>query len=99
MGGVTFADWPPVNYVFLLTLCRSAACGYEVVALGTGNFNTRGGVSPNGRVLHDSHAAVTARRSLMRLVTAARRISECHVITNNNKSSILLFSCNFKACF
>uniref|UniRef100_A0A3B5M714 Uncharacterized protein n=1 Tax=Xiphophorus couchianus TaxID=32473 RepID=A0A3B5M714_9TELE len=38
--------------------------GCEVVALGTGNFNTK--VSSNGRVVHDSHAVVTARRSLMR---------------------------------
>ncbi|XP_066524041.1 adenosine deaminase domain-containing protein 1 isoform X2 [Hoplias malabaricus] len=42
----------------------STAC--EVVALGTGSFNTKGSLVPNGRVLHDSHAVVTARRSLMR---------------------------------
>ncbi|XP_066524042.1 adenosine deaminase domain-containing protein 1 isoform X3 [Hoplias malabaricus] len=41
----------------------STAC--EVVALGTGSFNTKGSLVPNGRVLHDSHAVVTARRSLM----------------------------------
>ncbi|XP_072529706.1 adenosine deaminase domain-containing protein 1 [Salminus brasiliensis] len=40
--------------------------GCEVVALGTGNFNTKESLSPNGRILHDSHAVVTARRSLMR---------------------------------
>ncbi|KAI4899921.1 hypothetical protein NFI96_019496 [Prochilodus magdalenae] len=42
------------------------ATGYKVVALGTGNFNTKESLAPNGRVLHDSHAVVTARRSLMR---------------------------------
>ncbi|KAJ8015508.1 hypothetical protein DPEC_G00026860 [Dallia pectoralis] len=41
-------------------------CGCEVVALGTGDYNTKERASPNGRVLHDSHAVVTARRSLMR---------------------------------
>ncbi|XP_030622480.1 adenosine deaminase domain-containing protein 1 [Chanos chanos] len=40
--------------------------GYEVVALGTGSLNTKESASPNGRILHDSHAVVTARRSLMR---------------------------------
>ncbi|MCJ8735761.1 hypothetical protein PDJAM_G00251230 [Pangasius djambal] len=40
--------------------------GYEVVALGTGNYNTKESLAPNGRILHDSHAVVTARRSLMR---------------------------------
>ncbi|XP_041713443.1 adenosine deaminase domain-containing protein 1 [Coregonus clupeaformis] len=40
--------------------------GCEVVAIGTGNYNTKESATPNGRVLHDSHAVVTARRSLMR---------------------------------
>ncbi|MED6257663.1 hypothetical protein ATANTOWER_029192 [Ataeniobius toweri] len=40
--------------------------GCEVVALGTGNFNSKECVSSNGRVVHDSHGVVTARRSLMR---------------------------------
>uniref|UniRef100_A0A3Q4H989 Adenosine deaminase domain containing 1 (testis-specific) n=1 Tax=Neolamprologus brichardi TaxID=32507 RepID=A0A3Q4H989_NEOBR len=42
--------------------------GYEVVALGTGNFNTKESISSNGRIVHDSHAVVTARRSLMRFL-------------------------------
>ncbi|KAJ0049722.1 hypothetical protein NL108_000575, partial [Boleophthalmus pectinirostris] len=42
------------------------ANGCEVVALGTGNYNTRDNTLSNGRVVHDSHAVVTARRSLMR---------------------------------
>ncbi|XP_075705830.1 adenosine deaminase domain-containing protein 1 isoform X2 [Rhinoderma darwinii] len=38
---------------------------WEVVALGTGDFNF-GQNSPNdGRILHDSHAIVSARRSLL----------------------------------
>ncbi|KAI5626846.1 adenosine deaminase domain-containing protein 1 [Silurus asotus] len=40
--------------------------GCEVVAIGTGNYNTKQSLAPNGRILHDSHAVVTARRSLMR---------------------------------
>ncbi|CAN9514575.1 unnamed protein product [Ophioblennius macclurei] len=40
----------------------------EVVAIGTGNVNARRRESFNGRVLHDSHAVVTARRSLMRFL-------------------------------
>ncbi|XP_024861970.1 adenosine deaminase domain-containing protein 1 isoform X2 [Kryptolebias marmoratus] len=38
----------------------------DVVALGTGNFNAKECVSSDGRIVHDSHAVVTARRSLMR---------------------------------
>nr|XP_061832844.1 adenosine deaminase domain-containing protein 1-like [Nerophis lumbriciformis] len=38
----------------------------EVVAVGSGNYNVRESLSTNGRVVHDSHAVVTARRSLMR---------------------------------
>ncbi|KAG9345562.1 hypothetical protein JZ751_008706 [Albula glossodonta] len=40
--------------------------GCEVVAIGTGDFNTKESITLNGRILHDSHAVVTARRSLMR---------------------------------
>ncbi|XP_019596944.1 adenosine deaminase domain-containing protein 1 isoform X2 [Rhinolophus sinicus] len=38
---------------------------YEVVAIGTGEYNYSQGIKPDGRVLHDAHAAVTARRSLL----------------------------------
>uniref|UniRef100_A0A8C4WSA5 Adenosine deaminase domain-containing protein 1 n=1 Tax=Gopherus evgoodei TaxID=1825980 RepID=A0A8C4WSA5_9SAUR len=38
---------------------------YEVVALGTGEFNYSQCIHHDGRVLHDTHAAVTARRSLL----------------------------------
>nr|XP_015199388.1 PREDICTED: adenosine deaminase domain-containing protein 1 isoform X2 [Lepisosteus oculatus] len=40
--------------------------GYEVVAIGTGDTNTNQHATANGRLLHDSHAVVTARRSLLR---------------------------------
>lgn len=40
-----------------------------MVALGTGNHNTKESASSSGRIVHDSHAVVTARRSLMRLAT------------------------------
>uniref|UniRef100_A0A5F4W6S3 Adenosine deaminase domain-containing protein 1 n=1 Tax=Callithrix jacchus TaxID=9483 RepID=A0A5F4W6S3_CALJA len=38
----------------------------EVVAIGTGEYNYSQSIKPNGRVLHDTHAVVTARRSLLR---------------------------------
>ncbi|XP_065815032.1 adenosine deaminase domain-containing protein 1 [Labrus bergylta] len=44
------------------------ASGCEVVAFGTGNFNTKESASSCGRIVHDSHAVVTARRSLMRFL-------------------------------
>uniref|UniRef100_A0A673JGC4 Adenosine deaminase domain-containing protein 1 n=1 Tax=Sinocyclocheilus rhinocerous TaxID=307959 RepID=A0A673JGC4_9TELE len=44
------------------------AAGCEVVALGTGSSNTKSSPAPTGRILHDSHAVVTARRSLMRFL-------------------------------
>uniref|UniRef100_A0A663MI93 Adenosine deaminase domain containing 1 n=1 Tax=Athene cunicularia TaxID=194338 RepID=A0A663MI93_ATHCN len=39
---------------------------HEVVALGTGECNYSQCFQPCGRVLHDSHAIVTARRALLR---------------------------------
>lgn len=45
-----------------------AGSGFEVVAFGTGHVNTRESVVSTGRIVHDSHAVVTARRSLMRSV-------------------------------
>ncbi|XP_016058739.1 PREDICTED: adenosine deaminase domain-containing protein 1 isoform X2 [Miniopterus natalensis] len=38
---------------------------HEVVALGTGEYNYSQCIKPDGRVLHDTHAVVTARRSLL----------------------------------
>lgn len=45
-----------------------SANGCEVIALGTGNYNTRENTPSSGRIVHDSHAVVTARRSLMRFL-------------------------------
>ncbi|XP_057706574.1 adenosine deaminase domain-containing protein 1 [Corythoichthys intestinalis] len=42
--------------------------GCEVVAVGTGNYSTKESISTSGRMVHDSHAVVTARRSLMRFL-------------------------------
>ncbi|NP_001089899.1 adenosine deaminase domain-containing protein 1 [Xenopus laevis] len=39
---------------------------WEVVAIGTGEFNYGQSLQSDGRVLHDSHAMVVARRSLLR---------------------------------
>ncbi|KAM8971209.1 adenosine deaminase domain-containing protein 1 isoform 1-T1 [Sarcophilus harrisii] len=39
---------------------------HEVVAVGTGEYNYSQCIKPDGRVLHDTHAVVTARRSLLR---------------------------------
>ncbi|KAL8206996.1 UNVERIFIED_CONTAM: Adenosine deaminase domain-containing protein 1 [Gekko kuhli] len=42
---------------------------YEVVAIGTGEFNYSQCSHLDGRILHDSHSVVTARRSLLRCFT------------------------------
>uniref|UniRef100_A0A8D0GYY8 Adenosine deaminase domain-containing protein 1 n=1 Tax=Sphenodon punctatus TaxID=8508 RepID=A0A8D0GYY8_SPHPU len=39
---------------------------HEVVAVGTGEFNYSQCIHSDGRVLHDSHAVIIARRSLLR---------------------------------
>ncbi|XP_069781284.1 adenosine deaminase domain-containing protein 1 isoform X2 [Narcine bancroftii] len=39
---------------------------YEVVAIGTGERNCNDLLYSEGRIIHDSHAVVTARRSLLR---------------------------------
>ncbi|XP_048401534.1 adenosine deaminase domain-containing protein 1 isoform X2 [Stegostoma tigrinum] len=39
---------------------------YEVVAIGTGEMNCNDPLYSEGRIVHDSHAVVTARRSLLR---------------------------------
>ncbi|NXM31582.1 ADAD1 protein, partial [Oxyruncus cristatus] len=46
--------------------CLSSGGQHEVVALGTGECNYSRRLESCGRVLHDSHAIVTARRSLLR---------------------------------
>ncbi|NXO76263.1 ADAD1 protein, partial [Sitta europaea] len=49
-------------------IVEKGKCGgqHEVVALGTGECNYSRGFESFGRILHDSHAIVTARRSLLR---------------------------------
>ncbi|XP_075904139.1 adenosine deaminase domain-containing protein 1 isoform X2 [Nelusetta ayraudi] len=42
--------------------------GCTVVAVGTGDINAKESASSNGRIVHDSHAVVAARRSLMRFL-------------------------------
>uniref|UniRef100_A0A3Q0SSS6 Adenosine deaminase domain containing 1 (testis-specific) n=1 Tax=Amphilophus citrinellus TaxID=61819 RepID=A0A3Q0SSS6_AMPCI len=74
--------------------------GYEVVALGTGNFNTKESISSNGRILHDSHAVVTARRSLMRFLyrhllmyfSKNANLTEKSIFQQNSSSSSSLLS-------
>ncbi|XP_051901058.1 adenosine deaminase domain-containing protein 1 [Pristis pectinata] len=39
---------------------------YEVIAIGTGERNCNDPLCSEGRIVHDSHAVVTARRSLLR---------------------------------
>ncbi|EMP38575.1 Adenosine deaminase domain-containing protein 1 [Chelonia mydas] len=52
---------------FSLQFVKDLQAGqHEVVALGTGEFNYSQCIHHGGRVLHDTHAVVTARRSLLR---------------------------------
>uniref|UniRef100_A0ACB8E8T7 Uncharacterized protein n=1 Tax=Sphaerodactylus townsendi TaxID=933632 RepID=A0ACB8E8T7_9SAUR len=55
---------------------------YEVVAIGTGEFNYSQCSHLDGRVVHDSHAVVTARRSLLRFSTglASKQVAYTHVM-------------------
>uniref|UniRef100_A0A3P8RP68 Adenosine deaminase domain containing 1 (testis-specific) n=1 Tax=Amphiprion percula TaxID=161767 RepID=A0A3P8RP68_AMPPE len=85
-------------YLRLYTLAfLPPASGYEVVALGTGNFNTKESVSSNGRIVHDSHAVVTARRSLMRFLyrhllmffSKNASMTEKSIFQQNSSSSLL----------
>ncbi|XP_037531543.1 adenosine deaminase domain-containing protein 1 [Nematolebias whitei] len=71
--------------------------GCEVVALGTGNFNAKECGDSNGRTVHDSHAVVTARRSLMRFLyrhlllffSKNANLNEKSVFQHNSSSSLL----------
>lgn len=55
---------------------HTLAGGCTVVALGTGDTNANESASSNGRIVHDSHAVVAARRSLMRLEVTKFRCEE-----------------------
>ncbi|XP_030251256.1 adenosine deaminase domain-containing protein 1 isoform X1 [Sparus aurata] len=69
----------------------------EVVAFGTGNFNTKASASTSGRIVHDSHAVVTARRSLMRFLyrhllmffSKTANLKERSVFQHNSCSGLL----------
>ncbi|XP_039976689.1 adenosine deaminase domain-containing protein 1 isoform X2 [Xiphias gladius] len=71
--------------------------GFEVVALGTGNFSTKQSASSSGRIVHDSHAVVTARRSLMRFLyrnllmffSKTANLMEKSVFQQNSSSGLL----------
>ncbi|XP_053179666.1 adenosine deaminase domain-containing protein 1 [Scomber japonicus] len=73
------------------------AGGCEVVALGTGNFNTKESASMSGRIVHDSHAVVTARRSLMRFLyrhllmffSKTANLTEKSIFQQNSSSGLL----------
>ncbi|XP_026186731.1 adenosine deaminase domain-containing protein 1 [Mastacembelus armatus] len=73
------------------------ASGCEVVALGTGNLSTKESASSSGRILHDSHAVVTARRSLMRFFyrhllmyfSKTANLKEKTVFQQNSSSGLL----------
>ncbi|XP_023128367.2 adenosine deaminase domain-containing protein 1 [Amphiprion ocellaris] len=88
-----FSDCAGTTVAFIV----QTSSGYEVVALGTGNFNTKESVSSNGRIVHDSHAVVTARRSLMRFLyrhllmffSKNASMTEKSIFQQNSSSSLL----------
>ncbi|KAM9795524.1 adenosine deaminase domain-containing protein 1 [Neosynchiropus ocellatus] len=73
------------------------AAGCNIVALGSGNFNTNKLVSSCGRVIHDSHGVVSARRSLMRFLyrhllmfySKTANLSERSVFQQSGSSGLL----------
>ncbi|XP_071314295.1 adenosine deaminase domain-containing protein 1 isoform X1 [Trachinotus anak] len=76
--------------------------GCEVVALGTGNFNTKESASSSGRIVHDSHGVVTARRSLMRFLyrhllmffSKTANLTEKSIFQQNSSSGLLSLKSN-----
>ncbi|XP_029107572.1 adenosine deaminase domain-containing protein 1 [Scleropages formosus] len=63
MGGYPeFSSCGSTLAAFVIQSCTR----FDVVAIGTGDHNTRETVASDGRLLHDAHALITARRSLMR---------------------------------
>uniref|UniRef100_A0A3Q2DJY5 Adenosine deaminase domain containing 1 (testis-specific) n=1 Tax=Cyprinodon variegatus TaxID=28743 RepID=A0A3Q2DJY5_CYPVA len=90
-------DFLPTLDCFKSDLPQASATGCEVVALGTGNYNAKECVSANGRIVHDSHGVVTARRSLMRYLyrhllmyfSKNPSLSEKSVFTQNVNSNLL----------
>uniref|UniRef100_A0A3B5A2U4 Adenosine deaminase domain containing 1 n=1 Tax=Stegastes partitus TaxID=144197 RepID=A0A3B5A2U4_9TELE len=86
-----------LTFLTAAVIVAGSSCQCEVVALGTGNFNTKEGASSNGRLVHDSHAVVAARRSLMRFLYRHLRMffsknasmREQSIFQQNNNSSLL----------
>lgn len=78
--------------------------GCEVVALGTGNYNTRVTTSTSGRIVHDSHGVVTARRSLMRFLyrhllmffSRSAALKEKSIFQKNTSSDLLSLKSDIK---
>ncbi|CAG5988785.1 unnamed protein product [Menidia menidia] len=74
-----------------------SSSGYEVVALGTGTFGAKDCASSNGRIVHDSHAVVTARRALMRYLyrhlllffSKNASLSEKSIFEKNSRGDLL----------
>ncbi|XP_004606273.1 adenosine deaminase domain-containing protein 1 isoform X1 [Sorex araneus] len=64
---------------------------HEVVAIGTGEYNYSQCIKPDGRVLHDTHAVVTARRSLLSKNPA---MMEKSVFCTEPASNLLTFKQN-----
>nr|XP_057908803.1 adenosine deaminase domain-containing protein 1 isoform X2 [Doryrhamphus excisus] len=83
--------------VTVAAFVMQTSSGCEVVALGSGNYNAKESSSTNGRVVHDSHAVVTARRSLMRFFyqhllmfySKTPHLTEKSIFQHNNNSGLL----------
>ncbi|XP_037636818.1 adenosine deaminase domain-containing protein 1 [Sebastes umbrosus] len=88
-----FSPCAGTTAAFIIQTCS----GCEVVALGTGNFNTKESASSSGRIVHDSHAVVTARRSLMRFLyrhllmffSKTANLTEKSIFQQNSSSGLL----------
>ncbi|KAM9385709.1 LOW QUALITY PROTEIN: adenosine deaminase domain-containing protein 1 [Pholidichthys leucotaenia] len=88
-----FSDCAGTTAAFIIQTLN----GCEVVALGTGNYNTNAITSPTGRILYDSHAVVTARRSLLRFLyrhllmffSKNKSLNEKSVFQQNSSSNLL----------
>uniref|UniRef100_A0A8B9GGU8 Adenosine deaminase domain containing 1 n=1 Tax=Amazona collaria TaxID=241587 RepID=A0A8B9GGU8_9PSIT len=64
---------------------------HEVVALATGECNYSRGLQPGGRVLHDSHAIVTARRSLLRKESIFCIVPGSKLLSLKQNTTVILY--------